>query len=89
MTQCQTRGRLLFQSTVPCCGRIGLRLFPQLGEELHPEGGVEQAVDEEVDGRVEDEAEDGDVLEDPDPEWQVEALRVIPAGQKEMKCLLA
>ena len=74
---------------VPCRGGVGLRFFPKLGQEFRPEGGVEYAVDEEVDGGVEDEAEDGDVLEDPDPEWQVEALRVIPAGQKEMKCLLA
>ena len=68
--------------SVPCCRRVGLRLFPQLGEELHSEGGVEHAVDEEVDGRVEDEAEDGDVLQDLDPQRQVEAVGVVTTATK-------
>ena len=76
------------ESSVPCCRRVGLRLFPQLGEELHPEGGVEHAVDEEVDGRVEDEAEDGDVLQDLDPQRQVEAVGVVTTERNDEKALL-
>ena len=65
------------------CRRL-LRLLPQLREELRPEGGVEYAIDEEVGGRVEDEAEEGDVLEDLDPEWEVEAVGVVPARQNDL-----
>ena len=61
-----------------------LRLLSQLREELRPEGGVENAIDEEVGGRVEDEAEEGDVLEDLDPEWEVEAVGVVTAIQNEI-----
>ena len=48
---------------MPCPRRTGLRPLSQLGEELRPEGGVEYAVNEEVGGRVEGEAEEGDVLD--------------------------
>ena len=61
--------------------RIGLRSLPQLRKELRPEGGVEHAVYEEVGGRVEDEAEQGDVLEDLDPEREVEAVGIVPTRQ--------